>query len=134
MNKIIEWLLEQAADARTKAETAGPATVGGRIWTAAGDWNELLAAKLLQDDYREKFLVAVKEGSDGVAGFAIAVILGAAGRPQMEALGGPSQVAERAGFEAGLKARPIIGAWVVGQVFGREGLPAWLRTVFGGGK
>ena len=134
MNKIIEWLLSQAAEARKKATAAGPDTVAGKIWTASAQWNEMLAARMLQDEYAEKFAAAVKEGSDGVSGFAIAVILGEAGRPQMEDLGGTSQVAERAGFEAGLKARPIIRDWLVRQLFGAVGLPALLAAVFGGRK
>src|SRR5574343_456870 len=126
MNKIIEWLLKQAEEARKKADAAGPQSTVGKIWLAQAGWNETLAAKLLADEYQEKFLEAVKEGGDGVCGFALAVIFGEEGRAQMEALGGSSQVAERAGFAAGLRARPILRDWLIGQLFGSAGLPAIL--------
>jgi hypothetical protein len=117
------------ADAARKQAAAARSASAKNFWLGVAKINDALAANTIRQETIDRFNEMVAEGADGVKGFVLAVVLGEEGREKMEALGGTSQVAERAAFEFGLKVRPIVRDWLIGQLFGAAGLPGVIKVI-----
>jgi hypothetical protein len=125
---IVSYWTEKADDARKHA-TAARSDTAKKFWLDVATINDTLAAHTIKQETVDRLNQMVKEGEDGVSGFILAVALGEEGRSRMEALGGTSQVAERAAFEFGLRERPIMRDWLIGQLFGAAGLPGIVNVL-----
>jgi len=125
---IAQYWTDKADDARKHAAAARSENAK-KFWLNLAAINDTLAAHTIKQETVDRLNDMAKEGSDGLKGFVLAVILGEEGREKMEALGGSSQISERAAFEFGLKVRPVVRDWLIGQLFGAAGLPGLIKVL-----